>query len=649
MLLGSRMSRRPAHRFSLLFSVIFAIIAAIGASLVYLAQIVVYEEQQSVVVRHVSPPHERPPMFPAPGVVPTTRRTCHPLLSSYDASVSNPLGEAQKLSSKSSSDIVRDLAALSNNPPSERHMVNSSWGDKLLRHICDIQFANSENPFAVSAKALSLAANSLHWLRSGGVWSSLTSGCREEEGDQTSVQSEDASMWRRSIKELPQVTPASLQNHQRTPSHFATSTFRRVPKRASWVTATNICASCESPPGAFYMMKNHSCFFTLWGVGEASKLQKLTSTSRGGRNVIFKERVASFQYGGVLTPKQFEKLVDDKQRPFTSSWFVPGTSIWLGPYEFDNPGHVIHDALWVWQLTLMLREIHRVHPSKGNASGIYTSPVRGVFSHDFEKLSGDYFGDLSWIVASGELNQSESDRASGRQGTVDSLERSPFPFASPKPGDHRPLVCFQEFIIPGQDRHVDGGGLGLREVVANRLRRHVIRVITNEEHQARSLKRKPQIFIYGRNDVHRRSLDNTVMLLDLVRRIAARHHLPPPSLVKTFQLKPLDQFRQMLDIDVFVAIQGSHLQNSLFMPDDGAIVELAPCRADFVSFMRRYGRYLDSQSYTYVSLCDNVMINYSEKDPAAQNVTLCPHVMDRIKVAVEKAVVSLLRRRGYAP
>jgi hypothetical protein len=539
--------------------------------------------------------------------------------------------------------LLQELASLGRSPDRSRITNDHHWQRELISNICSIQFSG-ENAYAVSAKAVAKAADALQWLRAEGILWNISKGCRKRSTllqqplPQRTTAMSPTTTWRGAIKQLPQVRPHLLEPHERQPNNFHESTFGRIPKKASWITATNMCASCEPPPGAYYMASRHSCYFTLWGVGDSAKLHKLTSTSRGGRNVIFKERISSYQYGGILSPKKFAALVDDKDRPFTSSWYVNGTTVWLGPYEFNNPGHVIHDALWTWQLALMLPDIYNTDPNRQKSpSPVYPAPIRAVLSHDFETLSSEYFGVLSWMIATGEAQRRNSTL------NVERIERSPFPSTFDL---KRPLVCFEKLVIPGQDRHVDGGGLGLRQVVAKRLRQHVFSALHKHEHTYGDRERKPRIGIYGRNDVYRRSIDNTDVLLEIVANVARRHHLPPPSTVGTFDVSPEEQFRLMESIDVFVAIQGSHLQNSLFMPDDGAIVELAPCRAEFVSFMRRYGKYLDSQSYTYLSLCDNVMINYSEKDAASQNVTLCPQVAGRINDAVERAVVALLRRRG---
>ena len=75
-------------------------------------------------------------------------------------------------------------------------------------------------------------------------------------------------------------------------------------------------------------------------------------------------------------------------------------------------------------------------------------------------------------------------------------------------------------------------------------------------------------------------------------------------------------------IDVLLTVQGSHVQNSLFMPHDAVIVEVAHCGASRVSFLRRYGPYFDSQRYIYFPVCDGLVVN-SLAEPVEQNLTLC--------------------------
>lgn len=379
------------------------------------------------------------------------------------------------------------------------------------------------------------------------------------------------------------------------------------------------------------MNSKHKCFLSLWGIGRQAShpsMKRLVSASRMGRNAIFKEREGSFQYGGMI-PQWNESFVASNVAAF-----VEGSTIWNGAFEVDNVGHVIHDALWAWALTLMLKDIAptEVMRKSRHSSG----SIKAVFAHDFDSISSTYFGALSWIVAQGEQ--------SGSNGDVQ-LFRSPFPLSATA-GD-RKFVCFQELILPGQDRHVDGGGNGLRMVVARRIRRHIFNYLHLPVHSQHPSLSHVRALVYGRNDVYRRSFDNTHVLFYLVKRVVesmARKH-STISLVKSFGIPVEDQIRLMSSADVFVAIQGSHMQNTLFMPEDAVIIELAPCRADRVSFIQRYGKYLDSQRYTYLPLCDGVVVNYSEKDPATQNVTLCPHMLQRVEQVVTESVADLLRRR----
>lgn len=488
---------------------------------------------------------------------------------------------------------------------------------ELLSRVCDMRF--SGNPGKVTR---AMGAERVHWLRTSGLLRRTT----ECPSDRYSLEVPGAvfdtnnsaeAHWRDAVRRLK---PMPL-GEPLPPASITQSQFVRAPKTASWVVGRDICASCESSR-AFFMNPRHSCYFTLWGVGSAAPLKRLVSASRAGRNAIFKEREGSFRYGGVIP------MLNASVREHAT--YLRGTTVWHGAFEVDNVGHVIHDALWAFQLVLMLRELLG---NKGGDASSLPLPLRGVFGDDFDTLSSDYFGALSWMIAKGERQENEHPE----------FFRSPF-----TPADilqHR-LVCFETLVVPGQDRHIDGGGNGLRSSVAARLRRHVfahVRAPTGATTKTAST--EPHIYVYGRNDVHRRSFDNVHALLRVAARVAKALSLPSPRLISTFSVPAAEQIALMRDVDVLLAIQGSHMQNSLFMPDDGVVIELAPCRAQRVSFIQRYGKYLDTQSYEYIPLCDGVVVNYSDLDEASQNVTLCPHMLDRVEVSLLQQTRSLVERR----
>ena len=97
-------------------------------------------------------------------------------------------------------------------------------------------------------------------------------------------------------------------------------------------------------------------------------------------------------------------------------------------------------------------------------------------------------------------------------------------------------------------------------------------------------------------------------------------------------------------IDVLLTVQGSHVQNSLFMPHDAVIVEVAHCGASRVSFLRRYGPYFDSQRYIYFPVCDGLVVN-SLAEPVEQNLTLCGDQLRQIQHKLTTAVQSLVESR----
>jgi hypothetical protein len=245
---------------------------------------------------------------------------------------------------------------------------------------------------------------------------------------------------------------------------------------------------------------------------------------------------------------------------------------------------------------------------------------------------------------------------------------------------HADAVCFERLVVGGQDRHVDGGGAGLRGIVAHSIRQVLFSHLAMRPGDESAVLAAPwektaervsgtaaagagegadsggddflgpglvNVFFYGRNDMHRRSIDNPSLLLDAIAAVAHELSLPPPVLIPTFNLAPARQVQLARRMDFFLTVQGAHLQHSLFMPDDAVIFEIAPCRSEGVSFLRRYGRYLDSQRHVFYPLCDDVILNFSE-DPDKvpnQNLTLCTAHVDSIAARVRVLLEDLVRQR----
>jgi hypothetical protein len=480
--------------------------------------------------------------------------------------------------------------------------------------------------------------------------------------------------WRQAVRSLPTLEPPSFPSNQ---SSSMKTSLIRAPRHASWVTINNVCATCESQSSRrqFFMNPLHSCHLTLWAVGtpDAHSIRKLVSQSRRYRNAIFKEREGAFQYGGSWGPIRCSDQINNKSNEhdeddvsggadatsrarsrtqsavlsnctaagryldekdethFDISGYVAGTTTLVPSFHVDNVGHVIHDALWALQLTLMFLT------GELNSTG-GASPGTALFSHEFEEVSSDFFGFFSTL---------QTIRAVNRASSPARALRSPF---SSLPW-RRGAICFERLVVGGQDRHVDGGGSGLRHVVARSIRREVFSLLdasTAVRYQSKS--DDVQIFFYGRNDMHRRSIDNPHMLIEAISAVTDKMGLPPVRVISTFGISPARQVLLAREMDFFLTIQGAHLQHSLFMPHDGVIFEIAPCRSEGVSFLRRYGRYMESQTHVFFPLCDDVIINFSEEADKIpdQNLTLCQeHVMEisnRVQVLLERLLD--LRRRG---
>ena len=91
---------------------------------------------------------------------------------------------------------------------------------------------------------------------------------------------------------------------------------------------------------------------------------------------------------------------------------------------------------------------------------------------------------------------------------------------------------------------------------------------------------RPQVYVYGRNDMHRRSIDNIGELIFAVAKVTSSLGLDNPLVVHSFSdLSPLEQVKTFAGMDVLVTVQGAHMQNSIFMPSDGVVLEVSPCLA----------------------------------------------------------------------
>ena len=463
-----------------------------------------------------------------------------------------------------------------------------------------------------------------------------------------------SSSWQELVASLPIRTSIA-----QLPSNFASGSYRtrftRYPKHASWATVNHVCATCEASPSRrqFFMNPLHTCQLTLWAVGspEPHSIRKLVSYSRKYRNALFKEREGAFQYGGqwsaITNFSHGQRIVgtgryldEQQETTFIVRGYFPGTTTLVPSFHVDNVGHVLHDAVWSLQITLLLGTGKLLNTT--DASEKLKSQHVIMFTHEFSNVSSNFYGFLSTSLALGAVRRIHSQDHQ--------MFRSPFSDPQYAAGD---AYCFERLVVSGQDRHVDGGGSGLRDVVARSIRRSVFDDIfglgapSDEAADLLENHLVPRLFIYGRNDMHRRSIDNIWLLTTALAQVTKKLGLHPPQVIRTFSVTPVQQILLARRIDFFVTVQGAHLQHSLFMPDDAVVFEIAPCHSEHVSFLRRYGRYLETQRHIFFQMCDDVLINYSQ-DPdkvADQNLTLCEHHLTDISSRVEGGLAEMIRRR----
>jgi hypothetical protein len=235
-----------------------------------------------------------------------------------------------------------------------------------------------------------------------------------------------------------------------------------------------------------------------------------------------------------------------------------------------------------------------------------------------------------------------------------------------QPQTKRP-TCFDSLLVTGLDRLGSGTRLISRAAIAAQLRAAVLSVVRdtlrphnknkgdgpgNEPDASNSLTapvpaRRPQMYVYARRDIHRRSLDNPGWVLHVAHAIARELHLPAPRLVASFSAAPAAQVALAAGMDLLITAQGAHEQvASLFMPLDAAIIEVAPCGGKKTSFVGRYGPFHPEQRLHQVHVCAP-MINLSD-DMLEQNVTLCPQHIVGLRDAVHEHALRILRSRGLS-
>ena len=457
---------------------------------------------------------------------------------------------------------------------------------------------------------------------------------------------------------LPPIAPATTCHHQPAHDRYPTAeelVFRqakplRLSKKRfsssakskhimldSWLWLENVCATCEVE-NQWFMHPGRPCYTTLYTMNDVKKM--MVAAGRHGRHKLYKERDVAFQYGG-----QIDFPGDGLEVPW-----VRGTTFYNTPFAVDNVGHVIHDGIWAWVAALNSR--HELKMPK---------PHRVVMDSFLSNFSGAFFTYLSSVLGDGILGSDveKEDRTVTFPTKADVRAALPEFDEMVGKGDRnkkadpfyrgRGLVCFELLAFTSMDRTGDKGGpanAARRPEVAKTIRRVMYERLSIDEDAL--LKRHPQVYVYGRNDVYRRSIDNVGALVSAIGEVTATFEgVPPPALISTFYMSPPAQIEMLSHVDILVTMQGAHEQPaSLFMPADATIVEISACKATKVSFISRHGAFLKSQRYNLYEICEPA-INQGDPELHWQNVTLCAPQLSHLQNLVRSALQYSLNQRRF--
>jgi hypothetical protein len=417
------------------------------------------------------------------------------------------------------------------------------------------------------------------------------------------------------------VVPSSVA--YRTQGFQAEAKYSR-PRKSGWIRLDNVCMTCETGHREFFMNPKRRCQLTLWSIG--SILLGIESKSRQGRHSIYKEREGGFQFGGQRHPADT-----------AGALVMRGTTFFDTSFAVDNVGHVIRDAVWSFHVSGLVRR-----------KGKFSEPYHMMIDGDFFNASSNYYafttlasglrlfrGDgVDESIDAGELNQPRV--ASG--GTPPIL-------LNPVSAGVEKMVCFESVVFAGRDRGGHNGGYVNKAEVAANLRSEVLSFLNLDPIVVSGeIRRIPRVYIYGRQEVHRRHLDNLGQLTAALAEVTHALDAPPPTVITTFYMEPARQIELMAGIDILVSIQGAHLEQHLFMPLDAVIIEIAACHSTQTSFVSRYGTYHPKQKFKQMRLC-HPLINFSDRDKRAQDLLLCPHHLRQLQDDVRGALKELLRSR----
>ena len=367
-------------------------------------------------------------------------------------------------------------------------------------------------------------------------------------------------------------------------------------RKGSWVSLKNVCVSCDVHREA-WMDHRRPCHTTVWGVGK--EIKELASRHRKGRPSIYKEQQAAFQYGGTTGKGEWGVFTATPDTEVVS-WYA-GTAVYLAAFSNPNVGHALHDALFAF--LSVASSLDAISTSLVDLP----SPYRIIIEPDFFRNSIRFYSTFAMLFAT--------------------TLKPPIEVFLHNQHSHS---CFESIIFTGGDREMKGVSVSGRGTTTERFRRAVYTALNTLGRPSGAIATliggvvsKPRVFLYARHEVHRRSLVNFGDLYVGVADVLRGEGLPAPTIITTMTLHPLQQAELFAQIDILVTVQGAHMQNSIFMPPTGGVIELSPCRARKTSFLHRYGKMLPKQNHVQLEVCFP-SVNLG-KDKYAQNLTLCSH------------------------
>lgn len=392
--------------------------------------------------------------------------------------------------------------------------------------------------------------------------------------------------------------------------------------RSSYFSVENICMTCDDQSKPHWSL-DHSrpCQTTLWTVnGDKWANKMLAAASNKGRHKIFKDREGGFQYGGQLGVLKNVSM-------------MRGTTFFLMLYGAPNVGHIIHDAAWAPIASMLARSAAKYKP-----------PFHAMIDPDHTRHSNSYYTMLVLAGALGRLGKGDGRNTPRGAGLSRPL------LLNPTATKKRLMLCFENAVFGGIDRNGNGAFWNHRVSrfeVAGAIRADALRFAgVASDIVDGTARRPPQLYVYGRSEVYRRSVDNIGALASAMLEVTTELGLPDPIVISSFYAHPEAQVELMSRIDMLLSVQGAHLEQALFMPKDSAVLEFAQCFSRRTSFISRYGAFHEDQVYKQDVVC-HPRINLSDKDKRAQNLTLCPRMIVSLQDEVRAGLRQIMKRRGF--